>query len=62
MTKQMVQHTEGVEPHGILHTIIEVVPGGEWTVIGVFLFGLISLGWLKFRKQIREMLQPSRHP
>lgn len=56
--QRTVPHIEVVEPHGILYTIVKVFPGGELGVVGVFLFGLLVIGWLKFHKQIREMLRP----
>jgi len=50
-TKVTVQTGEVIiESHGILHTIIEIVPGGEWTVLGGFFLGMGTLAWWKFGK------------
>jgi len=56
---QMVQRSMpeiAVEREGPMVWIIHNMPGGEWTVFGIFLFGLASLGWLKFRKQIQGIV------
>jgi len=62
MPQQMVQklahhpaESEEVS-HGALHWIIEVIPGGEWTVIGLMAFGASGLVWHKFHKPIENFI------
>jgi len=54
-TKQVVAPSN-VEPHGILHYIIEHVPGGEWTVLGLMAFGASGLLWHKFHTPIENFI------
>lgn len=42
--------------HGVLHWIIEVIPGGEWSVIGLMVFGASGLVWHKFHKPIENFI------
>ena len=45
-----------IEPHGILHSIIEHVPGGEWTVLSMFLIGVGTTAWWKFGKRVEGFI------
>ena len=42
--------------HGLLHWLVEIVPGGEWTVLGVFLFGASGILWHRFHKPIENFV------
>ena len=56
--QQMVHHPPAQEElsHGVLHWIIEVIPGGEWTVIGLMAFGASGLIWYKFHRPIENFI------
>ncbi len=57
VAQNVAQHTEPEEvSHGVLHWIIEVIPGGEWSVIGLMAFGASGLVWHKFHKQIENFV------
>ena len=45
-----------IEPHGILHTVIEVVPGGEWTVLSMFLVGVGATAWWRFGNRVEKVI------
>lgn len=57
VAQNVAHHTESESAsHGILHWIIDVIPGREWTVIGVFLFGASGLIWHRFHKPIENFI------
>jgi len=54
----MVQHVKqavapaDLEPHGVLHLLLEHIPGGEWIIVGGFLIGMGTVGWWKFGRYV----------
>ena len=56
LEQEMAQMEMEIEPHGILHTVIENVPGGEWTVLSMFLVGVGTTAWLRFGKRVEGFI------
>lgn len=56
--QQTIHHPLPVPPHehGPMYWLVEHVPGGEWTVLGLVAFGAGSLAFLKFRKTIVDWM------
>jgi len=57
IAQNVAQHVDsGSASHGVLYWIIEVIPGGEWTVIGLMAFGATGLLWHRFHKPIENFI------